>query len=79
MSKIILPALGDGIQKAVVACWHVKEGEHVNADDDVVELVTDKASFHVASTISGTLKSIFIKEGQEAKIGTELAMISPDV
>jgi pyruvate/2-oxoglutarate dehydrogenase complex dihydrolipoamide acyltransferase (E2) component len=77
MHTVTLPELGEGIQKAVVACWHIKEGAQVDADDDIVELVTDKASFNVPAGNSGTVQRIMVQEGQEAKIGQTLAIIAP--
>ena len=76
MHKVVLPELGEGIEKATVAFWHRKEGDQVQADDDIVELVTDKATFNVTAGSSGTLKNILVKEGQDAKIGEPLAVIA---
>ena len=75
MAAVILPDLGDGIKKAVVACWHCQVGDKVSAEDDVVEVVTDKATFNVPAGTSGTIKQIFVPEGQEANIGDSLAVI----
>lgn len=75
MSAVVVPQLGEGISKATVACWHGKAGEHVNAGDDLVELVTDKAVFNVPAHTSGTIKEILIAEGKEAPIGATLALI----
>ena len=44
-------------------------------EDDIVELVTDKATFNVPAGIFGVMKEICVKEGQEAKIGEVLAVI----
>lgn len=75
MSKVVLPELGEGIAAATVACWHYKVGDRVNEGDDIVELVTDKATFNVSSAKSGTIKEILVREGQEAKIGETLSII----
>ena len=77
MKEIILPELGEGIEKAVVAGWYYKAGEQVNKDDDIVEVVTDKAVFNVPTGISGILKNILIEEGEEASVGSPLAVIEP--
>jgi pyruvate/2-oxoglutarate dehydrogenase complex dihydrolipoamide acyltransferase (E2) component len=74
-TALLLPELGGGITKATIACWHVNEGDLVGAEDDVVELVTDKATFHVPAGKTGTLKKILLKEGQEAQVGEVLAII----
>ena len=77
MVSVVLPELGEGIEKAVVACWHCKAGDQVSKDDDIVEMVTDKASFSVSAGTLGTIKEILIEEGQEARIGQILANIEP--
>jgi len=75
ISRVVLPELGEGIIKAVVAVWHVGPGEYVQASDDVVEVVTDKATFNVPAGQAGRIKEILVKEGGEAKIGEALALI----
>ncbi len=77
MENVNLPELGEGIDKAVVACWHVKVGDHVSKDQDLVELVTDKATFSVAAPVDGVVKDVLVKEGQEVPIGARLAHIRP--
>ncbi len=73
MTKIILSDLGEGITQAKVVCWKFQEGQRVAADDDVVELVTDKAVFNVPAPSGGIIRKIYYKEGQEAPIGALLA------
>jgi pyruvate/2-oxoglutarate dehydrogenase complex dihydrolipoamide acyltransferase (E2) component len=75
MTKIILPELGEGITKATVACWHVKEGDSIKAGDEVCEVATDKAIFNVEAPVSGRLKSIAIPQGQDGLVGTVLGTI----
>ena len=78
MSDVVLPELGEGIEKAVVACIHYKQGDHVDAQDDLLEVVTDKATFNVAAGVSGRVSSVLVKERQEISIGERLASIDPD-
>jgi pyruvate/2-oxoglutarate dehydrogenase complex dihydrolipoamide acyltransferase (E2) component len=75
MSAVILPELGEGITKATVACWHTKPGDCVSEGDDLVEVVTDKATFNVSAEKNGILKEILVPEGKEAAIGATLAVI----
>ncbi len=75
MTNIILPQLGDGITKAVVACWHVNPGQEVNAGDELLEVVTDKASFCVESPVKGKIRTIVVSQGAEADIGATLGVI----
>ncbi len=75
MTKVVLPELGEGIEKATVSYWYFKEGEKVNEKDDLVELATDKATFNLPSPSSGTLSEIFFREGDNVNVGEVLAII----
>ena len=74
MTNIILPELGEGITKATVACWHVRPGDSVTAGQDVVEVVTDKASFNVEAPAAGRLR-VLVPEGKDGKVGAALGVI----
>ena len=75
MTKVMLPELGEGIEKATVSYWYFKEGEKVNEKDDLVELTTDKATFNLPSPCSGLLSEIFFREGDNVNTGEVLAII----
>ena len=75
MTEVILPELGEGIKSAMVAFWHCQVGDAVKKDSDLVELVTDKATFNVSSDVDGVIKEILVAEGEEAAIGQVLAVI----
>lgn len=75
MIEIIVPDLGDGIEKVEVAAWHAAVGVFVEKDADLVELVTDKASFNVPAPVGGILKRILFAVGQEAPVGSVLGEI----
>lgn len=78
MTEVCLPELGEGVDKATIACYHHQLGDQVNLDDDVVEVVTDKATFNVPSTTSGVIKKICFKEGDIADIGAALFIVESD-
>ncbi|TRZ95133.1 hypothetical protein D4R78_04590 [bacterium] len=75
MTKIILPELGENIQKATISYWYFQEGEKVQEKDDLVEITTDKATFNLPSPCSGVLREILFREGETVNIGEVLAMI----
>ena len=75
MTKVILPELGEGIEKATVSYWFFKEGDKVKEKDDLVELSTDKATFNLPCPVSGTLTQLIVHEGDTAHIGENLATI----
>ncbi len=75
MTKVILPQLSEGIEKATVSYWYFKEGERVSEKDDLVEITTDKATFNLPSPCSGTLVEIIFHEGDTVNAGEVLAII----
>ncbi len=77
MHDVLLPQLGEGIEKATVAVWHVSSGDTVSSQDDIVEVVTDKATFHVPAGADGRIEEILVPAGTEIAVGKPLARIIP--
>jgi len=75
MTKVVLPELGEGIEKATVSYWYLKEGERVKERDDLVELTTDKATFNLPSPCTGIISEIMFREGDSVNVGEILAVI----
>ena len=74
--KIVVPVLGESITEATVAQWLKKEGDHVEADEPIVELETDKVNLEVPSPIDGVLSEIVSKDGSTVEVGALLGSIS---
>lgn len=75
MTEAKLPHLGEGIEKASVSYWYKSVGDSVKKGEDLVELVTDKATFNMPSPASGVLKEILAQEGDDVKVDQVLARI----
>jgi len=75
MADVILPELGEGIEKATVSYWYFQKGQKINQNEDLVEMTTDKATFNVPASCSGVLSEILFEEGQEVKVGQTIAII----
>ena len=75
MTNVILPSLGEGIEKATVTFWFFKPGDTVKQNEDLVELTTDKAAFNMPCPVSGLLRQILCEEGACVKVGDSLAVI----
>lgn len=75
MFTVILPELGENIEKATISYWYFKVGDNITKDEDLVELTTDKATFNLDCPCSGTLSQILLNEGDEARVGQPLAEI----
>lgn len=75
MADVKLPSLAEGVEKASISYWHKNAGDAVKEGEDLVELVTDKATFNMPSPVSGTLKEVLVNEGDEVKVGAIIARI----
>ena len=75
MTEVKLPPIAEGVDKANVSYWHHAKGDSIKEGEDLVELVTDKATFNLPSPVSGVLKEVLVSEGDEAKVGQVLAKI----
>jgi len=71
-----LPPLGDDApDEAEVSFWYVEEGEAVEEGQDMVEMITDKAAFTVPAPVSGTVRTIAVREGEKVKVGQVMAIV----
>ncbi|OGW76982.1 MAG: hypothetical protein A3I73_00680 [Omnitrophica bacterium RIFCSPLOWO2_02_FULL_45_16] len=75
MTNVTLPLLAEGVDKASISYWHKQVGETVKEGENLVELVTDKATFNMPSPVSGTVKEVLVSEGGAAKVGETIAII----
>ena len=75
MTEVKLPPIAEGVDKANVSYWHRALGDSVKEGEDLVELVTDKATFNLPAPVSGVLKEVLVNEGDEAKVGQILGKI----
>ena len=75
MIEIKLPSLAEGVDKATVTYCHKSVGDSVKEGEDLIELVTDKATFNMPSPVTGVLKEILVSEGDEVKVGQIVAKI----
>jgi len=74
--EVKLPDLGEGAGKeATVSFWYFEEGAAIKQDEDLVEMVTDKATFNVPSPAGGVLKEVTAVEGDKVQVGGLMAVI----
>lgn len=64
-----LPELGEGVYEAELVSWLVKPGDKVKRGQNLMEVLTDKATMEVPSPFAGTITSLNAEPGQKIKIG----------
>ncbi|MDX6432360.1 MAG: hypothetical protein QOE54_4726, partial [Streptosporangiaceae bacterium] len=76
--SVTMPQLGESVTEGTVTRWLKKEGEHVEADEPLLEVSTDKVDTEIPSPASGTLSSITVAEDETVEVGAELAIIAQE-
>lgn len=64
-----LPELGENVEKGDLLKVLVAVGDLISAEQPVLELETEKATLEVPSSVSGRVKQIHVKAGEEVKVG----------
>ena len=72
---IFMPQLGESIAEATIIRIDIKPGEEVAADQEVIEVETQKATMGVTTLCKGTVKEITAKEGETYAVGTMLGLL----
>jgi pyruvate/2-oxoglutarate dehydrogenase complex dihydrolipoamide acyltransferase (E2) component len=71
-----LPELGkDAGDEARVSFWYVDVGETVGEGGNLVQMLTDKATFDIPSPVAGKIVKVLAAEEQSVKVGQVLCQI----
>src|SRR5207253_10940467 len=70
-----LPDIGEGIAEAEIVAWHVKVGDTIAEDQQIADLMTDKATVEMESPVAGKVIELAGEVGDQIPIGSVLAVI----
>ena len=73
--EIKVPNLPESVSEATVATWHIKAGDKVSREQNLVDLETDKVMLEVPATADGVLKEIRIQAGTTVKAGDIIGIL----
>jgi 2-oxoglutarate dehydrogenase dihydrolipoamide succinyltransferase (E2 component) len=73
--KVTMPRLGESVSEGTVGRWLKHEGDLIELDEPLVEIVTDKISTELPSPVAGRLMKILVSPDQTVKVGAELALV----
>ena len=76
MTDVVMPQMGESIVEGTLTKWLKKPGEHVERDEPLFEISTDKVDTEIPSPSAGTLKEILVDEGATVQINTVVARIA---
>ncbi|KAE7995396.1 hypothetical protein FH972_000201 [Carpinus fangiana] len=72
----VVPFMGESITDGTLATFLKQPGDHVEVDEPIAQIETDKVTIDVASPEAGVLQKFVAKEGDTVEPGTKIAVIS---
>jgi 2-oxoisovalerate dehydrogenase E2 component (dihydrolipoyl transacylase) len=73
-----LPDIGEGIAEAEIVAWHVKVGDTIAEDQQIADMMTDKATVEMESPVAGKVVELAGEVGDQVPIGSVLAVIETE-
>ena len=74
-TAVTMPALGESVTEGTVTRWLKQQGDHVDVDEPLLEVSTDKVDTEIPSPAAGTLLEISVGEDETVEVGAQLAVI----
>ena len=75
---IKMPDIGEGIAEVELVAWHVKVGDRVAEDQILADVMTDKATVEIPSSVAGKVLALGGVVGQVMAVGSEVIRIEVD-
>jgi 2-oxoisovalerate dehydrogenase E2 component (dihydrolipoyl transacylase) len=73
-----LPDIGEGIAEAEIVQWHIKVGDEVREDQQLADMMTDKATVEMESPVAGKVLELAGEVGDQIPIGSVLVVIETE-
>ena len=73
-----LPDIGEGIAEAEIVAWHVKLGDMVEEDQQIADMMTDKATVEMESPVAGRVVELAGEVGDQIPIGSVLVVFETE-
>jgi 2-oxoisovalerate dehydrogenase E2 component (dihydrolipoyl transacylase) len=73
-----LPDIGEGIAEAEIVAWHIKVGDMVREDQQLADMMTDKATVEMESPVAGKVIALAGEVGDQIPIGSVLVVFETE-
>ncbi len=74
-TPVTMPRLGESVAEGTIGAWLKKEGDYVEKDESLAEIITDKINAELPSPVGGRLQKILVQTDQTVTVGTQIALI----
>ena len=75
-TTVRMPALGESVDEGTITRWLKQPGDHVTAEEPLLEVATDKVDTEIPSPVTGILHRHLAEENDVVAIDAELAIIT---
>src|SRR5712691_10125546 len=75
MTDVVMPQMGESIVEGTLTKWLKKAGDHVERDEPLFEISTDKVDTEIPSPVAGVLADVLVEEGKTVGINTIVGRI----
>jgi pyruvate/2-oxoglutarate dehydrogenase complex dihydrolipoamide acyltransferase (E2) component len=74
-TAVKMPRLGESVAEGTIGSWLKQEGDYVERDESLAEIITDKINAELPSPVAGRLVKILVKADETVPVGTDIAVI----
>jgi 2-oxoglutarate dehydrogenase E2 component (dihydrolipoamide succinyltransferase) len=76
--EVLVPQLSESVAEATLLSWHKKIGQAVTADENMIDIETDKVVLELPAPASGVLTQVLAEDGATVVAGQVIAMIDTE-
>jgi pyruvate/2-oxoglutarate dehydrogenase complex dihydrolipoamide acyltransferase (E2) component len=74
-TPVKMPRLGESVAEGTIGAWIKQEGDYVERDEALAEIITDKINAELPSPVAGRLLKILVNVDETVLVGTDIALI----
>ena len=77
-TPVKMPRLGESVAEGTIGGWLKNEGDWVERDESLAEIITDKINAELPSPVEGRLVKILVQADETVPVGTDIALIEAE-
>ncbi len=74
-TPVTMPRLGESVAEGTIGAWLKQEGDLVERDEAIAEIITDKINAELPSSVAGRLVKILVQVDETVPVGAQIALI----
>ncbi|HET7100709.1 MAG TPA: lipoyl domain-containing protein, partial [Terriglobia bacterium] len=78
-TNVVMPQMGESVAEGTIIKWLKKPGDHVERDEPLFEITTDKVDAEIPSPAAGVLAKILAAENETVAVNTVVAVIDGQI